>query len=455
MNKNLILALRLKKQLVGLLALSLMLSTLACNRKKPEVKITAPPPTAEEPTPSGSREEPAQPAGSSDTSNPAADGQRASGEAMNASGTSTHDGSQDNQGSVKAEPTLDKANTTLNDPSASAGTAQTTAKLDTKNDGKNQNGSTNGETDNNTGKKNEVGTIKILKTTGEFQAELENMKMQANKVKPLTHEEIQNLYLKDLASSTGISFELEKVKSQSGYSESFFMVGTEKHPGQAGKMGEIEIQEAKQIENTLYMIKDNPEILNLYLTKNIDKVVILNPYQKSPNSEKTAGVKLSTAKRAVLFLNLETTPNEILMHLQNHEVTEDPSSEKDLGLKLILPLDSELLGAVLAKDKEAVAKALARGADINKDSFSGPPLLWAVGLKDKEFVSYLIDRGANVNIQDSEGNTPLHEAVAANSLELVRLLLSRGANAKITNKQRVTPKQLAEQKTLSDLAKLL
>lgn len=91
-----------------------------------------------------------------------------------------------------------------------------------------------------------------------------------------------------------------------------------------------------------------------------------------------------------------------------------------------------LYSATIKADTVAVKKALADGADINRQSDNGyTSLMWACTYCSRpEYAAvakYLISAGADVNMRASDGTTAILDA-AENSAEITRLLLDNGAD---------------------------
>ncbi|MBS0009948.1 MAG: ankyrin repeat domain-containing protein [Bacteroidales bacterium] len=98
--------------------------------------------------------------------------------------------------------------------------------------------------------------------------------------------------------------------------------------------------------------------------------------------------------------------------------------------------DKPLYDATIRANIDGVKKALAEGADINKQSDNGyTSLMWACTYSSRteyaEVAKLLIAEGADVNIPASDGTTALLEA-AESSEEVTRLLIERGADINAT-----------------------
>ncbi|MGM0667561.1 MAG: ankyrin repeat domain-containing protein, partial [Bacteroidota bacterium] len=93
-----------------------------------------------------------------------------------------------------------------------------------------------------------------------------------------------------------------------------------------------------------------------------------------------------------------------------------------------------LYSATIRADIEGVKKALADGADINRQTENGyTSLMWACTYSSKpeyaEVAKYLIAEGADMNIRAKDGTTAILDA-AENSEEITKMLLEKGADLK-------------------------
>ncbi len=91
-----------------------------------------------------------------------------------------------------------------------------------------------------------------------------------------------------------------------------------------------------------------------------------------------------------------------------------------------------LYSATIRADVEAAKKALADGADINRQSDNGyTALMWASTYSSRspydEMAKFLINAGADVNIRANDGTTALLDA-AERSKEITLMLLEKGAD---------------------------
>jgi len=91
-----------------------------------------------------------------------------------------------------------------------------------------------------------------------------------------------------------------------------------------------------------------------------------------------------------------------------------------------------LYSATIRADIEGVKKALAEGADINRQSDNGyTALMWASTYSNRppydEVAEFLINAGADVNISAKDGATAILDA-AESSEKITRLLIEKGAD---------------------------
>jgi ankyrin repeat protein len=87
---------------------------------------------------------------------------------------------------------------------------------------------------------------------------------------------------------------------------------------------------------------------------------------------------------------------------------------------------SELAAAIRNGDRQAIAKSLAGGADVNaRDAAGNTPLVLAALYAGPDCVALLLERGADANAANRAGATALHRA--ATDYDKARLLLAAGA----------------------------
>ncbi len=113
-------------------------------------------------------------------------------------------------------------------------------------------------------------------------------------------------------------------------------------------------------------------------------------------------------------------PNQLMsMHFPDQEQDEEQGQ---------LQPNEQLLEAAYAGDTQAVAEALAQGADVNYPDDSGETaLIYASDGGHEEIVRVLIARGADVNHIDNRGFTVLMGAASFGHIEVARMLIEAGA----------------------------
>ena len=116
----------------------------------------------------------------------------------------------------------------------------------------------------------------------------------------------------------------------------------------------------------------------------------------------------------------------------------------------------ELIDAVKAGDRAAVAALLTKGADANAAEGDGATALhWAVQLEDLESAAALIRAGGKVNAANDLGATPLSVAASNGSAQSVTLLLKSGADPNQALAGRESPLMLAAWTGSADAVKAL
>jgi uncharacterized protein len=98
------------------------------------------------------------------------------------------------------------------------------------------------------------------------------------------------------------------------------------------------------------------------------------------------------------------------------------------------------------------------GADadaVSRNPMSLRPLHSACASGAQGVVVLLLERGVDVNARQHGGWTALHSAVNRGDLRLVELLLERGARPDVANDDGKTSFELADQRELADVSKLL
>lgn len=98
-------------------------------------------------------------------------------------------------------------------------------------------------------------------------------------------------------------------------------------------------------------------------------------------------------------------------------------------------LNRDLLKAAELGNREAVAKLLADGADIDATDERGrTSAMIAVHTDQLELFQLLIGQGANINIRDHRQDNPLLYAGAEGKLDFVKAAVAAGADTTVTNR---------------------
>lgn len=127
-----------------------------------------------------------------------------------------------------------------------------------------------------------------------------------------------------------------------------------------------------------------------------------------------------------------------------------------LGAPPVAGVGADLFDAIQSRDRSAVERLVAEGADVQAARADGSTALaLAVHIQDRETAALLLERGADVNTSDDYGDTPLTLACANGDAELVRLLLDAGARTDAQRWNGETPLMLAAGTGLADAVRLL
>ncbi len=98
-------------------------------------------------------------------------------------------------------------------------------------------------------------------------------------------------------------------------------------------------------------------------------------------------------------------------------------------------VEDRLLAAAATGDLDAIAAAVAAGADIDaRDGTGRTPLLVATEARQTEAVRALLAAGADVDLQDDKLDNPFLYAGAEGLLDILRLVNEAGADPAITNR---------------------
>ena len=137
----------------------------------------------------------------------------------------------------------------------------------------------------------------------------------------------------------------------------------------------------------------------------------------------------------MLPINVTTSKaNELQLQIMMMETmgldTDDPKVKTELEKNVFYEMERML------KSAELLIKS---GADINKESALGTPLMNAVtNLWNVDIVDLLLKAGADVNKQDKDGRTALFYAYASGNDDFVTILIKAGANVEIKDKDGLT-----------------
>ncbi|MWD25979.1 SDR family NAD(P)-dependent oxidoreductase [Aquicoccus sp. SCR17] len=119
------------------------------------------------------------------------------------------------------------------------------------------------------------------------------------------------------------------------------------------------------------------------------------------------------------------------------------TAEAEAGQQAPAP-GTSLHAAAFAGDPEAIADALARGADPDATDASGAtPLIVATTFGRTAAVEALLAGGADVDTPNRDGSTPLHIAALFGRVDILKTLLEHGADATLRTKSGATAKDIA------------
>ncbi len=112
--------------------------------------------------------------------------------------------------------------------------------------------------------------------------------------------------------------------------------------------------------------------------------------------------------------------------------------------------DAVLRAAIKSENRNAIKKALERGANPNgmMDEEKGQPfIVWAgdiyYGSQSERTIEMLIEAKADVNAKDKDGNTALHRAIYHRNSQSFYMLLDAGADMLVKNESGETPFSMA------------
>ena len=166
-------------------------------------------------------------------------------------------------------------------------------------------------------------------------------------------------------------------------------------------------------------------VLYYALSRNLDKEVIQKIIKCG------ADVNMMT-KSGLLPINITTSKaNEIQLQIFMFQT---------MGLNLDDPKVKEKIEKDVFRQMSYVTELAAilidNGADVNKESILGTPLMNASTNRwNMEIINLLIKYGADVNKQDKDGKTALFYAHSSGNDDIVTALIKAGANTEIKDKQ--------------------
>jgi ankyrin repeat protein len=101
-----------------------------------------------------------------------------------------------------------------------------------------------------------------------------------------------------------------------------------------------------------------------------------------------------------------------------------------------IEVGTDLLGASISGNLNAVKRQIAFGADLDQrttDGQNNTPLILAATFGNEKVANALMDAGADVNLKKIDGSTALHAAAFMGHSGIVRALLENGAEPNIRN----------------------
>ncbi len=116
---------------------------------------------------------------------------------------------------------------------------------------------------------------------------------------------------------------------------------------------------------------------------------------------------------------------------------EEAPTKSDAGdSKPTVKVGTDLLGASISGNLDAVKRQIAFGADLNQrtdDGQNNTPLILAVTFGNEKVANALMEAGADVNLQKTDGSTALIAAAFMGHPDMVKALLENGAEPNIRN----------------------
>jgi ankyrin repeat protein len=165
-----------------------------------------------------------------------------------------------------------------------------------------------------------------------------------------------------------------------------------------------------------------------------------------------AGTSSSTSGAAIFYFVLSLC-FIIVLSISGCKGREGISSSDS---KRVVSSDKAFFDAVKSGDREAVARSIKEGFNVNtKDKDGYTALLIAAEKGDIEITRLLVEKGADVNAKDKDGYTALMYVAYAGNLEIAKLLIKNGADVNVRDKDGWTASMFARMNKKTDITQLL
>ena len=176
---------------------------------------------------------------------------------------------------------------------------------------------------------------------------------------------------------------------------------------------DFNVKDARNNTPLYYALSRN---LSLDVTK---KIIEYGADVNEPVGNGTLPLNVTTSKANELQLQI------LMLKTMGLDMT-DPKVEEELEKKVFYEM---------SRMAETAAVLIDAGADINKESVLGTPLMNAATNRwNEEIINLLIKYGAAVNKTDKNGRTALFYAFSSGNDDIVTLLIQAGANTNIKDK---------------------
>uniref|UniRef100_A0A4W3I0B4 Arf-GAP with coiled-coil, ANK repeat and PH domain-containing protein n=1 Tax=Callorhinchus milii TaxID=7868 RepID=A0A4W3I0B4_CALMI len=189
---------------------------------------------------------------------------------------------------------------------------------------------------------------------------------------------------------------------------------------------------------------------SLFCPDELDSLFSYFDTSSKPNSSKYRKCGASKCLLYVLFASLEMLEGSIKNGTNKNSPVLNKVDIASPGL--------QLYKAACIRNLPDMAKALARGADVNwvnVEDYKATPLIQAVLGGSLVACEFLLQNGANVNSRDSHGRGPLHHATILGHTGQVCLFLKRGANQQALDEEGKDPLTIAVEAANADIVTLL